>query len=93
MKTDREKLIGVLRLGASQAYSLDTKEDCEELADHLISEGVTIPVRCGECKHNYSNWEHEENDVTDYSDITCDYFMTDGMDREDFCSYGERKEE
>ena len=47
-------------------------------------------VRCKDCKHNVANWQHEELDGTDYTDITCDYFMTDGMHGDDFCSYGER---
>lgn len=51
-------------------------------------------VRCGECKYNHNNQTKDKNDITDYSgdDIVCTYFMTDGMKRTDFCSYGERKE-
>ena len=49
-------------------------------------------VRCKDCKHNVANWKHDELDIGDYTDITCDYFMTDGMEADDYCSYGERKE-
>lgn len=49
-------------------------------------------VRCRDCKHNVENWNHDELDVTDYTDITCDFFMTDGMQPDDFCSCGERKD-
>lgn len=49
-------------------------------------------VRCGECIHNVENWNHDKNDATDYTDIVCDYFMTDGMGPDDYCSHGERKE-
>jgi hypothetical protein len=50
-------------------------------------------VRCKDCKHNVANWHHDELDATDYTDITCDYFMTDGMHPNDFCSYGEKRSE
>ena len=53
---------------------------------------VVEVVRCKDCKHNVANWEHDELDISDYTDITCDYFMTDGMEADDYCSYGERKE-
>ncbi len=49
-------------------------------------------VRCKDCRHNVANWNHDELDGTDYADITCDYFMTDGMKPDDFCSCGERKD-
>ena len=48
-------------------------------------------VLCKDCKHNVSNWQHDELDATDYTDIVCDYFMTDGMEKDDFCSRGEMK--
>lgn len=52
-------------------------------------------VRCKNCKFNVANMEIDENDGTDYSgkDIVCSYFMTDGMQENDYCSYGERSEE
>ena len=46
-------------------------------------------VRCKECRHNVglSNgdgfWEE---------DIVCDYWDSDGLTADDYCSYGERKE-
>lgn len=51
-------------------------------------------VRCKDCKFNVANMEIDENDGTDYSgkDIVCSYFMTDGMEENDYCSYGERRE-
>lgn len=46
-------------------------------------------VRCKDCVHNVANWNHSDPlDITDYTDITCDYHMTDGMYPNDFCSYG-----
>lgn len=57
------------------------------------SKDLVEVVRCKDCKHNVANWQHDELNATDYTDITCDYFMTDGMGANDFCSYGERKGE
>ena len=54
---------------------------------------VVEVVRCKDCKHNVANWQHDELDIEDYTDIVCDYFMTDGMEANDYCSYGERREE
>ena len=53
---------------------------------------VVEVVRCRDCKHNVANWQHDELDIGDYTDIVCDYFMTDGMEANDYCSYGERSE-
>ena len=55
-----------------------------------------VPViRCRDCKHNVANKKIDSLDITDYSgeDIVCDYFMTDGLNPNDYCSYAERKEE
>ena len=92
--TDRERLIGVLRFGASQAYSLDTKEDCEELADYLISKGVTIPVRCGECRYaeHLLNAEGTPYELCNINDETAEY-TNNVRHPNGFCSYGEMKEE
>ncbi len=61
----------------------------EKLADHLIANGVTIPVRCKDCKHLVLTEEGEHNP----NDCVCDYYMTDGLTDNDFCSYGERRTE
>lgn len=50
---------------------------------------VVEVVRCGQCKHCTLTDEGEYNP----EDIVCDYFMTDGMQENDYCSYGERKEQ
>ena len=80
----REKLIGLLvnltdRLGCQLVgYSLATK-----IADRLISNGVTIPVRCKDCKH------HEHCDALLY----CGHSrgLAGSVSPDDFCSYGERR--
>ncbi len=49
MSNTREKLIELI---AEEGFSTYYK-----LADHLIANGVTIPVRCGECIHRVrDNW-------------------------------------
>ena len=54
------------------------------VVDHLIANGVTIPVRCKECV-----WCEKGKDYEPY----CSH-PTDGMynvQMDDFCSYGERR--
>ena len=46
-------------------------------------------IMCKDCKYNVANIEKDPLDVTDYTDIVCSYFMTDGMEANDFCSKGE----
>ena len=67
----------------------------ESFADHLIANGVTIPVRCKECKHRgdygcpmyheeYIEWdddEYHEREIIDH-----DRTRDDG-----FCDLGERR--
>lgn len=45
-------------------------------------------VRCLDCKHLVLTAEGEHNP----RDCVCDYWMTDGLNDNDFCSYGERKD-
>lgn len=58
----------------------------------MINELPTVDavevVRCKDCRFNVANMATDPLDVTDYSDITCSYFKTDGMDADDFCSHG-----
>ena len=46
-------------------------------------------VRCKDCIYNITNMEKDKLDITDYTDIVCSYFMTDGLEPDDFCSKGE----
>lgn len=57
----------------------------EDIADHLISEGVVDVVRCKDCKHRYEPtkcalWYGQVNEQQ--------YFIERGSDF--YCSYGER---
>lgn len=78
----REKLIELLKSNpyANTPYSI---------ADHLIANGVTIPVRCKDCKH-YDNTEGIQWCYLNSK------FAKHGMDwhsfpEDGFCFYGERK--
>ena len=46
-------------------------------------------VRCKDCIYNVANMQKDTLDITDYTDIVCTYFMTDGLEPNDFCSKGE----
>ena len=76
----REKLIDLLM---QKGFGV---EGATIAADHLIANGVTIPVRCVECKHyrhfkGCGNWCHRRL----RSDIEFK------VKPSDFCSYGERR--
>ena len=86
MKTDKERLEEIFIEG------LFGKTESAYLADYLISKGVTIPVRCGECKY-YSKEPHSckcelHSKMPDQYGEGFDMQMIDV----DFCSYGERRE-
>ena len=49
-------------------------------------------VPCKECKHNVANMKTDPWDATDYEDIVCVHWMSDGISPDDFCSRGERRE-
>ena len=70
-------------------------ESCISCVDAVPTAGVVEVVRCKDCKFNVENMKKDPLDITDYSgdDIVCSYFMTDGMQPDDFCSRGERREE
>lgn len=107
--TDREKLREVINQWLNDPIPFDETFDYGTmLTDYLISKGVTIPVRCGECVHavpldrncelnssiymhcNQLRGELENNVWHKYKKYYKDYSL---VDRDDFCSYGEREED
>ena len=70
-------------------YVYDTNAVLESIDEQPTVDAVEV-VRCKDCKFNVANMAADSLDSTDYSDITCSYFMTDGMDAGDFCSRGEQ---
>lgn len=88
------KLIAEVR-GKAMAMEYSQRWLVLEMARRLenaTSIDTVSVVRCKDCLHNAANWQHDELDETDYTDIVCDYFLTDGMYPDDFCSYGARRE-
>ena len=78
----REKLIELLMDAMPSCYS-DTF--ASQIADHLIANGVTIPVRCKDCK-----WAEYGKDYEPY----CNHWKSGlyaNIKDDDFCSYGERR--
>ena len=67
-------------------------EGCVDGIFEVVKRQPTIEARpvvyCKDCKYNVANSKHEPLDITDYTDITCEYFMTDGMSPNDYCSQG-----
>ena len=60
------------------------------LADHLIANGVTIPVRCKDCKYGMKSHlqpRHSKNYLCRNS------WEGEYHEPEHFCSYGERKDD
>jgi hypothetical protein len=57
------------------------------LVETLVANGVTIPVRCEECKH----WKNEINGCTEDKRF-CDigFYM---VHKDGYCSFGEKKTE
>lgn len=102
--TDKEKMIEWITnikyecrhmdCAKCKAYSFEG-EDCQAylIADYLISKGVTIPVRCGGCVH----WCEPRIDICSeqkYGDCLRplgDYGNYIETNADDFCAYGERK--
>lgn len=77
----REKLIELLKeCFDTGRYSFD------DIADHLIANGVTITVRCKDCKF----WK--DDILRDDDEIRCCFigmYMTKG---DNFCSFGKKIE-
>lgn len=94
---DREKLIELIREvehTCRQVECWDCKtyvlEDgncqAEAIANHLISKGVTIPVRCGECCY------YNENGICCCPNAVQSFYGCKVKETH-FCSYGERRED
>lgn len=86
---------GLVIIGYDDKLYCVAHEQIIPLPDHGDLEAAlpidAVPVvRCKDCKHNYSK---EHNKRYNLEDIVCDYWGTDGLNDDDFCSYGERSEE
>ena len=79
MKTDRERLAELISAIIIK-YISDENNECKSthFAALLISKGVTIPVRCGECTGYYGGF--------------CETWGEYGNSEDGFCNHGERKD-
>lgn len=77
----REKLVEVME--DTRANAAWHHWGYEESADYLISNGVTIPVRCKDCKHN----------CTFDTLLYCDHVrgLAGSVSPDGYCYLGERK--
>ena len=95
MKTDREKIADIVCENLQNDLCVrHCNGECfqvEIIANHLISKGVTIPVRCGECVH-WSPALHHQNGFGECLRPLGEYGDAIETDANDFCSYGEREE-
>lgn len=66
-------------------------EEVEAVFDDVPACDVRKVVTCKDCAYNVANRLEDPLDITDYTDIVCDYFMTDGMSANDYCSHGKRR--
>ena len=81
----REKLIELLDETFEKQYDKNLVITAYSTANHLIANGVTIPVRCKECKH----WSDGVRGCTD--NVKCckiGYYM---VGENGYCVFGERK--
>ena len=83
--TDKEKITAILKAYTKKHNISASLVILEEYAEELIRQGVVMPIRCKDCKHCDPENRH------------CDHFMGTilpvSREDNDFCSYGERKDE
>ena len=83
----REKLVELVKQGYNKYFNPNWALDLFELiADHLIANDVVPVVRCKDCKHcRLASWGERY--------CIRDKFVEWGeLKDDDFCSYGERKD-
>ena len=86
--TDREKLIELIKEANLSMWGRSGLSSAAErrayLADYLISKGVKIPVRCGECCY------YNENGICCFPNAVQSFYGCKVKENH-FCSYGERR--
>ena len=82
--TEKEKLVELL-----DDFPVQMEwHDNEELADHLIANGLSTVVHCRDCKHyKPQNGSVQWNHKTPY----CMRKVAIKVNPDDFCSFGERE--
>lgn len=82
----RENLIELIRKADKEDHESQTQDvHYAFMADFLIANGVTIPVRCKECKYCIDT-------PASYTNIACSKGVNwRAVEPNHFCSYGERR--
>lgn len=85
-----EKLSNLVNESLLEAYWYEDFPNSDDMAKYLIANGVTIPVRCKDCKHCRICYPEKQigKEATQgwYCKEHKSYRRPD-----DFCSYGERR--
>lgn len=84
---DREKLMELLNDSFDEQYNKRGLLTARHTADHLVANGVVVPVHCKDCKH----WADGVAGCTEH--IKCckiGYYM---VGENGYCVYGERKQD
>ena len=66
---------------------MDKHDATEQAYKNGYADAMASVVHCKDCKHLVLTDEGEHNPC----DCVCNYWMTDGLVDDDFCSYGERR--
>ena len=74
-----------MRLPQDRILHIDT--EIKDGKVNVVAEWQGELVRCKDCRHKVVTKDGEYNE----EDIVCDYWLSDGLDSNDFCSYGERR--
>ena len=89
---DADKIVnGIALYMAENAYLNDTPLDVLKMVANWITDATTVDavpvVRCENCRY----WERELTIVGVSNNGYCLCHNVDGIEADDFCSYGERK--
>ena len=81
-----EKAIGVVVYDEG-GWNCNVRAVPDDVVEKAPAVDAVEVVRCKDCKYRCETKEGEYNP----EDIVCDWWATDGLKANDFCSYGERR--
>lgn len=88
MESMREKLIDIVE--HTPCVAVSSKTAAGHIADNLIANGVTIPVRCHECR----SWERNISNQKEYGTCYCNGFARGIVKHQNgYCDKGQRRED
>lgn len=84
----REKLINLINESGACFYCFPLgdlgEQQAAKIADHLIDNGIVIPVRCEDCRYLIDR---------DNNTYGCYRLFMENCEPRDFCPYGKRRNE